>query len=119
MEHRLSQRVSGELPILVYKRGMPVATGLVKDASRRGLFVATGYDDVRLNQVIQLSFRFPGQADKHHTLKAHVVRRDRDGLGVDFDTADNDARTITELVLWLQDNAGRMGQADDKRHYYH
>lgn len=41
MEHRLSQRIEGELPILVYKRGMPVATGAIKDASRRGLFIGS------------------------------------------------------------------------------
>ncbi|OZC37074.1 pilus assembly protein PilZ [Marinobacter vinifirmus] len=111
MEHRLSQRIEGELPILVYKRGMPVAIGAIKDASRRGLFIVTGFDDVRLNQALHLSFRFPEQPEKHHTLKAHVVRRADQGLGVDFDSAENDARVISELILWLEDHKDADGRA--------
>lgn len=105
MEHRLSKRVEGELPILVYKRGMPVATGKIQDASRRGLFVATEFTNVRLNQTIQLSFRLPDQQLGHQTLTAQVVRRSTDGLGLDFDGADNDARVIAELMIWLRNHA--------------
>src|SRR5690554_5405856 len=103
MEHRLSQRIEGELPILVYKRGMPVATGQIQDASRRGLFVATDYADIRLNQPIQLAFKFPDQRhDCHRVLNAHVVRRSSGGLGLGVDVTDNDASVIAELVKWLQ-----------------
>ncbi|GGC71365.1 PilZ domain-containing protein [Marinobacter halophilus] len=103
MEHRLSQRVEGELSILVYKRGLPVATGEIQDASRRGLFVATDYNDIRLNQTIQLAFRYPEQqGHRHRLLTAHVVRRSTKGLGLDFDGVDNDALAVTELVDWLQ-----------------
>ena len=106
MEHWLSQRVEGGLPILVYKRGMPVATGMIRDASRRGLFIATDYSDVRLNQTIELSFRFPERSERGHcTLSAHVVRTDDGGLGVDFDGVENDALTISELIACLQEQA--------------
>lgn len=104
MEHRLSQRIVGELPILVYKRGMPVATGQIQDASRRGLFIVTDYSDVRLNQTIELAFRYPEQRGQgHRVLTAHVVRRSGAGLGVDFDGVDNDALAVAELLSWLQD----------------
>ena len=119
MEHRLSQRVEGELPILVYKRGIPVATGEIKDASRRGLFIATGCDDVRLNQSIQLSFRFPEQPHQHHTLKAHVVRCADNGLGVDFDSADNDVKLIADLLLWLEDRQVPFNTPEAKRSKTH
>jgi|SRR5690554_1554377 len=103
MEHRLSQRIEGELPILVYKRGMPVATGQIQDASRRGLFVATDYTDIRLNQPIQLAFKLPDQhQDCHRVVNAHVIRRSTGGLGLGFDGTDNDARVIAELIQWLQ-----------------
>lgn len=105
MEHRLSKRIEGELPILVYKRGMPVATGKIQDASRRGLFVATEFTNVRLNQTIELAFRLPDQQQGHQILTAHVVRRSSDGLGLDFDGADNDARVISELIVWLHGHA--------------
>ncbi|MET4024824.1 hypothetical protein ABIE59_000329 [Marinobacter sp. MBR-99] len=103
MEHRLSQRIEGELPILVYKRGMPVATGQIQDASRRGLYVATDYSDIRLNQPIQLAFKLPDKRqDCHRVLNAHVIRRSTGGLGLAFDGSDNDARVIADLIQWLQ-----------------
>ncbi|MFO8140435.1 MAG: PilZ domain-containing protein [Marinobacter sp.] len=103
MEHRLSQRTEGELSILVYKRGIPVAIGQIQDASRSGLFIATDYSDVRLNQTIELAFRYPeNQGQSHRVLAAHVVRQSANGLGLDFDGVDNDAITVAELIDWLQ-----------------
>ncbi|KPQ30063.1 MAG: PilZ domain [Marinobacter excellens HL-55] len=103
MEHRLSQRIEGELSILVYKRGMPVATGQIQDASRRGLFIVTDYNDIRLNQTIELAFRYPEQHGQgHRVLTAHVVRRSDTGIGLDFDGVDNDALAVAELLSWLQ-----------------
>lgn len=120
MEHRLSQRVEGGLPILVYKRGMPVATGMIRDASRRGLFIATDYSDVRLNQTIELAFRFPERSTKGHcTLSAHVVRTDDGGLGVDFEGVDNDGLTIAELVACLQEQASTDFLAGRFREHTH
>ena len=103
MEHRLSKRVQGKLGLLVYKRGMPVATGQIRDASKRGLFIATDYTDVQLNQTVELEFRFPDQQEKRfRRLKAHVVRKSDRGLGVDFEGVENDSFTISYLVQWLK-----------------
>ncbi|HBM49559.1 MAG TPA: PilZ domain-containing protein, partial [Marinobacter sp.] len=33
------------------------------------------------------------------------------GLGVDFDSAENDARVISELILWLEDHKDADGRA--------
>lgn len=102
MEHRLSKRVPGKLSILVYKRGMPVATGQVRNASRRGVFVSTDYDDVNLNQTLELELCYPEKTEKTlRRLKAHVVRKSAKGLGLDFDGADNDALGISKLLNWL------------------
>ena len=103
MEHRLSKRVEGKLGLLVYKRGMPVATGLIRDASKRGLFIATDYTDVQLNQTVELEFRFPDKQEKQfRKLKAHVVRKSDRGIGVDFEGVENDGFTISSLMHWLK-----------------
>mgnify|MGYP003120696298 FL=1 len=103
MEHRLSQRTSGRLPILVYRKGLPIATGQVRNASRVGLYVATDYTEVPLNQTLELEFRYPGNTDhQRRRLKVHVVRKDDRGLGVDFAGLDNDGFTISSLVDWLR-----------------
>jgi len=119
MEHRLSQRIEGQLPILVYKRGMPVGTGQIRDASRRGVFVTTEYNDVRLNQTLQLAFRLPEMADNQQTLNAHVVRRSEHGFGLDFDGAENNARAIFALILWLNEHASEAVDDDGNSHHLH
>lgn len=103
MEHRLSKRVPGKLGLLVYKRGMPVATGQIRDASKQGLFIATDYTDVQLNQTVEIEFQFPERKEgRFRRLKAHVVRKSPKGLGVDFEGVDNDAFTISSLLHSLK-----------------
>jgi hypothetical protein len=103
MEHRLSQRTKGRLPLLVYRKGLPVAIGQVHNASRVGLYVATDYTDVGLNQKLELEFGYPGNNDhQRRRLKVHVVRKDNKGLGLDFSGLDNDTFTIVSLIDWLR-----------------
>lgn len=103
MEHRLSKRVEGKLGLLIYKRRIPVATGLIKDASRHGLFIATDFDDIQLNQTVELEFHLPDrQENPFRKLKAHVVRKADNGLGVDFSGVENNSFTIASLVQWLE-----------------
>lgn len=105
MEHRLSKRILGKLGLLVYRRGMPVATGQIRDASKRGLFIATDYTDVQVNQTLELEFRFPNKKENaFRRIKAQVVRKSDNGLGLDLEGMDNDGFTISALLSWLQKN---------------
>ena len=102
MEHRLSKRMPGKLKLLIYRRGMPVATGEIRDASKRGLFIATDYIDVQLNQVLEIELRFPESSqNRFFRIKAHVVRKLDKGLGVEFGESNNDALAISSLMQWL------------------
>lgn len=103
MEYRLSKRVTGKLGLLLYKRSMPVATGQIRDASEGGLFIATNYTDVQLNQTLEVEFRFPDRYENSfQRLKGQVVRKSEHGLGVGFDESENDGRTISALLSWLR-----------------
>ncbi len=103
MEHRLSKRTDGKLGLLVYKRGMPVATGQIRNASKGGLFIATNYTDVQLNQTLELEFRFPDKQEKQsRRLRAHVVRKSDNGFGLDFEGVENDRFTISSLIQCLE-----------------
>ncbi|WP_417566642.1 PilZ domain-containing protein [Marinobacter sp.] len=116
MEHRLSKRVQGKIGLLVYKRGMPVATGQIRDASKRGLFIATDYTDIQLNQTVELEFRFPEQQERNvRRLKAYVVRKSDKGLGVDFDGVENDSFAISSLMQWLNKHAISMDYTPARR----
>ncbi|MEX2473821.1 PilZ domain-containing protein [Marinobacter sp.] len=102
MEHRISKRILGKLGLLVYKRGLPVATGQIRDASPRGLFIATNYTDLQLNQTVELEICFPGRKESaFRRLKAHVVRKSDKGVGLDFEGEENDGLTISALLSWL------------------
>ena len=119
MEHILSKRIQGKLGLLVYKRGMPVATGQIRDASKRGLFIATDYTDVQLNQTLELEFRFPHKQEKQfRRLTAHVVRKSANGLGVDFEGVDNDSFTISSLIQWLTKHHRPMNYFPVRRQAY-
>ncbi|MDO3722199.1 PilZ domain-containing protein [Marinobacter sp. chi1] len=103
MEHRLSKRVPGRLGSLLYKRGMPVATGQIRDASRSGLFLATEYAGADIDETVELEFRFPKRDERSfRRLVARVVRKTDKGLGVEFESAGNDTFTISYLLKWLQ-----------------
>jgi hypothetical protein len=116
MEHRLSKRTDGKLGLLVYKRGMPVATGQIRDASKGGLFIATDFTDVQLNQALVLEFRFPEpQGKRFRRLKAHVVRKSDNGLGVDFEGVENDGLTISSLIQWLESHPVKMNSISVRR----
>ncbi len=120
MEHRLSKRILGKLGLLVYKRGLPVATGQIRDASKRGLFIATDYTDVQLNQTVELEFRFPDRKENaFRRIRAHVVRKCDNGLGVDFEGVDNDGFTITALLSWLQKHNHIVSYFPPIRHNSH
>ena len=103
MEHRLSKRVQGKISLLIYKRKVPVATGHIKDASRQGLFIATDYNDIQLNQTVEIEFHLPDrQENPFRKLKALVVRKTDNGLGVDFDEVENDSFAIASLTQWVE-----------------
>ncbi len=105
MEYRLSKRVTGKLGLLLYKRSMPVATGQIRDASESGLFIATNYTDVQLNQTLEVEFRFPDRYENSfRRLKGLVVRKSEHGLGVNLDGVENDGLTIESLLSWLQNH---------------
>lgn len=102
MEHRLSKRIPGKLKLLIYRRGIPVATGQICDASRRGLFIATDYLDIQLNQMLEIEVQFPEKSEKRFIrLKAYVVRKIDKGLGLDFGETNGDASAISSLMHWI------------------
>jgi len=103
MEHRLNKRIPGKLGLLVYKRGLPVATGQIRDASTNGLLIATDFDDVQLNQTLEIEFRLPDKQDNcSRRLKAQVVRKGEGGIGVLFEGAENNDLSISMLLSWLE-----------------
>ena len=86
MEHRHHARMEMDVPMLIYRSGIPVAIGRIRDASRGGVFVQTGYAELRLNQQLEVEFCV-SEADSVAALRvrAHVRRCDAGGIALEVD----------------------------------
>lgn len=105
MEHRHSTRLDGKLFALLYKRGLPVASGHVINASQGGLFITTEYDDVAPNQPIEVELCYPGRPGR---LKAYVVRKEKKGLAVELENTDRNLLEVARLLEWVREQQARQ-----------
>ena len=76
MERRHHLRVPIDIETLIYCSGLPVATGLIRNASRFGVLLETECQELHRHQPVQLEFRRSGEStDIRHRVTAHVLRR--------------------------------------------
>ena len=54
MEHRCSERVTTDFKVLIYKMGIPVAIGRLKNGSKLGFFVETDFADINVLQPLDI-----------------------------------------------------------------
>ena len=89
MEHRHHARVPVGIDMLIYRRGLPVATGRIRNACRGGIFIETEYRELREFQ--NLEFEFRGQerpGGMRHRVAGHVLRCTAEGVALEIDEAD-------------------------------
>ncbi|WP_404361897.1 PilZ domain-containing protein [Marinobacter sp.] len=99
VNQRLSNRVAGRLELLVFRRGMPVATGKIRDASRHGFFIVTDYTDVELHQTLDIGIRLLDAPEKHfRRIKAEVARISEEGLGVEVGNSALDEAALSLML---------------------
>lgn len=101
MEHRCSERVDIDLRAAVYKRGLAVATGRIRNSSKQGLFLETRYCDVNLLQKLSIEVIVhpaPQQSERYE-VQAIVVRKSVDGLGLELESiGGEDTFAMTQLM---------------------
>jgi hypothetical protein len=110
MEHRHHQRVPVDIRAFIYQRGLPVATGRVRNASRRGFFIETDYGDLQTHQRVQCELH-PGEGPGGgpRRVLVCVVRCSPEGAGVELDEGDGPLATAVIAC------ARTSGAADDVR----
>ncbi len=108
MEHRYHVRMDADIPALIYRCGVPVATGRMRDASRGGVFVRTSYAELRLNQHLELEFPLSGGGEgAMRRLRAHVRRCEQTGVALEMDDRDAAvAASMRALLRQLLDHGG-------------
>ena len=113
MEHRHHLRVPVGLKTLIYRRGLPVATGLIRNASRCGAFLETECPELRQNQHLQFEFRLSGEGvGTRHRVTAHVLRHAHEGVALEIDEADRNSTLALSLLVEAQAVAGLALPAD-------
>jgi len=100
MEHRYSKRVAAGVKLLIYKKGIPVATGRIADVSRHGIFVATDYTDVGLHQILEVEFTLrKANIAEPCRFRTIVARRGQGGIGLELEeNSDIGYDALRELV---------------------
>jgi hypothetical protein len=84
MEHRYGPRIVANIKALIYQRGLPVAVGQLRNVGRHGMFLASDYDDVAINQPLEIELLTRGttSAGPDQRYKTFVVHKVRGGLGL-------------------------------------
>lgn len=101
MEHRYSERVDVDLRAAVYKRGLNVGTGRIKNGSKHGLFLQTNYNDVNLLQklVVEVVVHLTPQKTQRYELQTIVVRKSSEGLGLELEViGEQDSLALGALI---------------------
>lgn len=113
MEHRCGRRVPLNINTLIYKHGVPVAMGRIKNASNHGLHLETDYQDVRELQKLELEVllgeRLKGE--RHCRVGVLVVRKGEAGLGLEMEMLEeHGAKPLREFIEQRQRDQHRMNR---------
>jgi len=104
MEHRCSERHPANIKILIYKYGMPVAIGRIKNGTRHGLHIESDFADVKPLQQLGIEMLVYGSGSKLQRYKfdSIVIHKTDHGFGVELDALTED--TGAQLCELLQAN---------------
>lgn len=93
MEHRCSDRRRADIKILIYRYGIPVAIGRIKNGNRYGLFIDSDLTDVRPLQQLGIEILVYRNAKKLQRFKfeSMVTHTNEHGFGVELDALSDEA----------------------------
>lgn len=88
MEHRYDKRFPCDLKTLIFKNGMPVALGRLRNYSRGGIFVSTEFNLVDAHQSLEIELvarsdaRSSAACGERRVCKAFVMHKAGEGIGL-------------------------------------
>ena len=113
MEHRWGRRIAITVPVRLIAESAEPAAGQTENVSISGAFIRTA-QLMPLWTRIEVEFsRAGGPAEKSQRIAAHVTRRTRDGVGIEwYELA---PRTVRALLLPREPHAARQACPDARR----
>lgn len=99
MEHRYNPRVPTNIKLLIYRRGIPIATGFVRNVSRGGLLIETDLRHINVHErlEVELLSRLIPQG-QHLRFNTRVAHRAAQGYGLELDEISVATDTLTTLL---------------------
>ena len=101
MEHRCSERVTTDLKVLIYKLGIPVAIGRLKNGSKLGFFVETDFADINVLHPLDIEVLL--QQGPHNLERykytTRVIRKADAGLGLELEHMSVEAAQALDKLL--------------------
>lgn len=85
MEHRYSDRLTADMNIVIYKKNLLVAMGVIKNIGSEGVFIESGFTDISVNQPLEIEFLAVEKTPKGNRFKAVVVHRTEIGFGAEIE----------------------------------
>jgi hypothetical protein len=83
LEHRWGARAQVNIPVRVEATSLPVGDGCMKNLSLSGAFMKSDRD-LRLHTLIEVSIALPLPSACTAVIKAHVVRKKGEGVGIEW-----------------------------------
>lgn len=100
MDRRSGSRASAELTALVFRHGLAVLVGRVRDLSLFGLYLHIDGPPLPKHSLIELGFSVGGSGAHHHVrLPAMVARTEPRGMGLIFDPDHAATRAGVRILL--------------------
>ncbi|MCG3168918.1 MAG: hypothetical protein CALGDGBN_00428 [Pseudomonadales bacterium] len=107
MEHRHHARVPVGITTLIYRRGLPIATGRIRDASTHGVFIETECCELARHQRVQCELRTaedrPGAMQ---CVWGSVVRTGEDGAALELDAGE--VQVADAMIAFVKRNGASV-----------
>lgn len=113
MEHRYDKRFPTDFKTLIFKNGMPVAIGRIRNFSQAGLFVKTEFDLVGINQALEIELigRSSRCCSAPRLCKTLVMHKASGGIGLLL--RDDCVETKNSYATFIADELSRNPQEFD------
>jgi PilZ domain len=108
LEHRHHVRVPVGCKTLIYRRGVPIATGRIRDASAGGLFIETECSELRMHLRVECELHAgEGCGAIPRRVSVCVVRQSPEGAGVELD--EDHVHVASAMLAFVSRSGGIPG----------
>lgn len=117
MEYRRSKRVPARLTLLIYRKGALVATGMLRNISKSGLFISTHCPNLDPDEELEIEFNLHDRSiPGNQRIKAKLVHKTCAGIGAQFaGGGERELPVLRSLLNWVKETNLLIGRPRTER----